>query len=169
MENKSTIAVSGRFSFVWVRRGASLGAAVVGIFRWLSAWRGEKHRAEALDDFRRLRQALRDYDRNSDDIYPPTIIGLVTRKHAAWLSRVEDDMEDRLRAAEFIVATLETYRYAEAGRIIDERLNYPFRVRIAGRLKIPGLPTTHLADPPPPDDAAGRSAGEVSRSYRLTT
>lgn len=91
-----------------------------------------------LQDFQKLRDAYCLYHQNNQDGYAASTIGLLTQKHSALLGQVEDHHDAQRLAVDFCIAALEAHSHREAMEIIRERLQDPFRVRLAGRLEIQG-------------------------------
>ena len=88
-----------------------------------------------LHDIRNLRDAYCLYDENNQDGYAASTIGLLTQKHSALLGQVDDHHDAQRLAVDFCIAALEAHPYREAMEVIQERLQHPFRVRLAADLE----------------------------------
>ena len=127
-------------------QGYLLPAASLAIWWWVyfpPKWerrRRERKRTATRDvllqDFRKLRDAYCLYHEKNQDGYAASTIGLLTQKHSALLGQVEDHHDAQRRAVSFCIAALEAHSYREAMEIIRERLQLPFRVRLAAKLEV---------------------------------
>ena len=108
--------------------------------KWLQRWRKSRNtqtdRDTLLADFKRLQDAYRQYAEDSQNTSAAVRIGLLTDKHADFFESVEDHHDARARAVTFCVEALEAYPFPKAMEVIRDRLQKPFRVRLAGRLEI---------------------------------
>lgn len=91
-----------------------------------------------LHDFQKLRDAYCRYHENNQDGYAASTIGLLTQKHSALLGQVEDHHDAQRLAVDFCIAALEVHPHHKAMEIIRERLQHPFRVRLAADLEAQG-------------------------------
>ena len=129
-------------------RGYLLPAASLALWWWVyfpPKW--ERRRRDAkrtatrdvlLHDFRKLRDAYRLYHENNQDGYAASTIGLLTQKHSALLGQVEDHPDAQRHAVDFCIAALEVHPHHKAMETIRERLQHPFRVRLAATLEAQG-------------------------------
>ena len=127
-------------------QGYLLPAASLVIWWWVylpPKWerRRRKRRRTAtrdvlLQDFRKLRDAYCLYHENNQDGYAASTIGLLTQKHSALLGQVENHHDAQRLAVDFCIAALEAHSYREAMEVIRERLQLPFRVRLAADLEV---------------------------------